>query len=724
MRLNEFFHGKEFSNESLLHKPSNFTPPTERDEHLDRYCDFLYSLSSNLEGLPVQPKRDNLTSYERAALKELTELRDAHRIVVMPADKGGAVVVLEADHYKRMVEAIFKDPDYFEACDDNQMKTIIGKIKSFCKKYDSCLTKDEISCLTNFECKEANFYGLPKIHKSAVIKNAVQLQKSEVVTVISPPDLTIRPIIGGPVSPTSNLSKLVDRLLKPFMIALPSFVKDSIDLLQQADQWESLENEEYTLLAMDISGMYMNISEELGIKAIRFFAQKHPHLLHPRFSVEFVVEAVLLVLRNNISYFDGEYRRQNHGCAMGSHKSPPYASLAVGYIENVAYDNLLVTKGSDYANYVKLMLRRFLDDIFIKWRKSLGDPQELFSLLNNIEEKVNFTMEIGPKLPFLDVHFELRPNGTLKTDIFYKQTDTHNYVQFGSFHPRKTLTNIPYSLARRICVIVSDEEVKNQRLEELKHFLLRKKYPEGVIRAGISRARELNRRAILQPSVDNNSAQEQTENIPFVFTNNCANPDVLNLVRNGLDILAPSDRMKNVMQNKKIVAARRQPRNLKSLLFRPRFDRSIQPSRGSVKPCKKDSNRGRLRGRPCKCCDSMQECTTLTFKGSNEPFQLRYHFTCDTRNVVYALTCQGCGDNYIGKTEREVRERCGEYRNAVERKRFTQGVHQHLAECGGGAIVMTPFFKIHDSHRDSQTILSYETLFIKRYKPRLNVLKL
>ena len=724
MRLNEFFHEKDFSNGSLLHKPSNFSPPLERDEHLDRYCDFLYSLSSNLEGLPVEHKRDNLTNYERAALKELIDLRDANRIVVMPADKGGAVVVLEADHYKRMVEDIFKDPNYFEACGDNQMKSTIGKIKSFCKQYESNLTKDEISCLTNFDCKEANFYGLPKIHKSTIIKNAVQVQKSEIVSVFSPQDLSIRPIIGGPVAPTSNLSKLVDKLLKPFMIALPSFVKDSIDLLRQAEQWESLENHEYTLLAMDISGMYMNISEELGIKAIRFFTRKYPHLLHPRFSVEFIVDAVLLVLRNNISFFDGEYRRQNHGCAMGSHKSPPYASLAVGYIENVAYDNLLVTKGTEYADYVKLMLRRFLDDIFIKWRKSLGDPHELFDLLNNIDEKIKFTMETGPKIPFLDVHFELRPNGTLKTDIFYKQTDTHNYVQFGSFHPRKTLTNIPYSLARRICVIVSDEEVKNRRLEELKHFLIRKKYPEGVIESGISRARRLDRRAILHSTTISQGAQGQTENIPFVFTNNCANPDVLNLVRNGLDILTPSERMKNVMRNKKIVAARRQPRNLKSLLFKPRFDTNVQPTVGSVKPCRNDKTRGKLRGRPCKCCDSLRECTTFVFKRATEPFQLRYHFTCDSRNVIYALTCQGCGENYIGKTEREVRDRCGDYRNAIENRRFSQGVHKHLAECGGGTVVMTPFFKVHDSHRDSQTILSYETLFIKRYQPRLNVLKL
>ena len=178
------------------------------------------------------------------------------------------------------------------------------------------------------------------------------------------------------------------------------------------------------------------------------------------------------------------------------------------------------------------------------------------------------------------------------------------------------------------------------------------------------------------------------------------------------------------MKDKSIVAARRQPHNLKSLLFKPRFDTRTDRAKGSVLPCKKDPNRGITRGRPCKCCDYLQECTSITFKGATTPFEIRHNFTCDTRNVIYAVTCSGCGDNYIGKTEREVRERCGEYRIAIENKKFTQGVHEHVSTCGNGNFIFTPFFKIHDNSRDSQTILSYETLFIKRYQPRLNVLKL
>ena len=89
-------------------------------------------------------------------------------------------------------------------------------------------------------------------------------------------------------------------------------------------------------------------------------------------------------------------------------------------------------------------LCRFLDDVFIKWKKSLGDPMDLLSALNNVDSKITFTMETGNSVPFLDIRFLLKEDGSLETDIYYKETDTHNFVPFNSFHPHKTLTNIPY----------------------------------------------------------------------------------------------------------------------------------------------------------------------------------------------------------------------------------------------------------------------------------------
>ena len=351
------------------------------------------------------------------------------------------------------------------------------------------------------------------------------------------------------------------------------------------------------------------------------------------------------------------------------------------------------------------MLKRFLDGMFSKWK---------------LDPTIHFSMESGPSVPFLDVRFTIMDDKSLDTDIYYKETDSHNYVPFFSYHPHKTLSNIPFTLARRICTIVSDKDKRDIRLDETRARLKRKHYPDGLISNGIDRACAIDRSVLLNPS-----SQTQRQTIPFVFTNNSSNPQVLDIIRSSSHMLVPSERMKRVMENKKIVAARRQPPSLKGHLFQPRFETTPQNSRGSVTPCRKVPGRKPTRGQPCRCCDVLNECTSFKFFGSSDEFELRFHFTCDTMNVVYALTCSGCGHNYIGQTERAVRDRCGDYRRAVSDPKFhTQGVHKHIAQCGNGNFIMTPFFKLKSTSHGHNLILTYESHFIKRYKPSLNESKL
>ena len=210
----------------------------------------------------------------------------------------------------------------------------------------------------------------------------------------------------------------------------------------------------------------------------------------------------------------------------------------------------------------------------------------------------------------------------------------------------------------------------------------------------------------------------------MVFTNNTANPQVFNTIRDSVSMLAPSQRMRDVLKDKKIVAARRQPPNIKSMLFRPRFDTTIRSSQGSVLQCRNDPLRKKTCGQPCKCCDALIECETITFKGQSEPFALKWQFSCDTMGVIYALTCEGCGENYIGQTERSVRDRCGDYRRAITTCSYTQGVQKHLAECGKGLLQMTPFYKVRTFGRGHAMILQHEEFFIKKFSPRLNSLQL
>ena len=56
-----------------------------------------------------------------------------------------------------------------------------------------------------------------------------------------------------------------------------------------------------------------------------------------------------------------------------------------------------------------------------------------------------------------------------------------NYLPYNSANPDHTKNNIPYNLAKRIIVFVSNPEKVISRLDELRQFLQECKYSEHVI---------------------------------------------------------------------------------------------------------------------------------------------------------------------------------------------------------------------------------------------------
>ena len=91
-------------------------------------------------------------------------------------------------------------------------------ITKIIEKYKDNLTEKEKEYLTSFSCNTSNFYGLPKIHKSKLIQDAIKEQQKECVHIIEQSDLKLRPIVAGPICPTRPLSNLSDILLKPFLL--------------------------------------------------------------------------------------------------------------------------------------------------------------------------------------------------------------------------------------------------------------------------------------------------------------------------------------------------------------------------------------------------------------------------------------------------------------------------------------------------------------------------
>ena len=83
-------------------------------------------------------------------------------------------------------------------------------------KYKGNLTKNERKAITKFDYKTTNIYGLPKIHKSKIVKEAIKNSDSTYLHLRDPVDLDFRLIFGGPNNPCSVLADMVNTLLEPF----------------------------------------------------------------------------------------------------------------------------------------------------------------------------------------------------------------------------------------------------------------------------------------------------------------------------------------------------------------------------------------------------------------------------------------------------------------------------------------------------------------------------
>ena len=320
--------------------------------------------------------------------------------------------------------------------------------------------------------------------------------------------------------------------------------------------------EETILTSFDVQSLYTNIPHELGLQAIRYWLEKKPELVDNRFNADFIIESIKIVLEENTFVFDENIYRQIKGTAMGTKVAPSYANLVMGFLEQQMYDKIAEIFDEDFRDYIINNWKRYLDDCVIFWSRSKDDLKKFHELLNTLHPSIKFTMETSDtELPFLDIL--IKKSGTrIITDIYYKKTDTHQYLNFHSCHPSHTKRNIPYCMARRVCAIVPQHDIRNIRLNELRKFLIEQNYPTKLIDDGTRKAQQLTMEELRTPK----NKQTDDKNIPFVCTNDPKLPNVFQFIRSNLPLLHQSTRMKELVPAKSLIYGRRQPKNLKKTL--------------------------------------------------------------------------------------------------------------------------------------------------------------
>ncbi|CAG2206353.1 unnamed protein product [Mytilus edulis] len=330
LRINYIFcedneENEEEENKPLVRNKSDWIPKPTKDKDLEETIKTLKtnSLTSN------KNVKDNLTREEKTALQNL---KSDKSIIIKEADKGNAVVIMDREYYRDNILNMLQDEMSYEVTD----KKLDRQTKSY-------------------------FYGLPKIHKSEEISNAISEQNSEYIELLTPNDLKFRPIVGGPNSVTQNLSHFIDIVLKPLCREVPSFIRDDLEFLNHLPKTVNPNSE---LITFDIVSLYTNIPHDLGITAVKYWLENTENVIENRLTKEFILASLKLILERNIFYFNGTFYHQKKATAMGTKMAPSYATLVLGYLEQLLYE-----KNESYGNEFAISLRqnwkRFLDVSFL-----------------------------------------------------------------------------------------------------------------------------------------------------------------------------------------------------------------------------------------------------------------------------------------------------------------------------------------------------------------------
>ena len=379
----------------------------------------------------------------------------------------------------------------------------------------------------------------------------------------------------------------------------------------------------------------------------------------------------------------------------------------MGYLEVLLYKQIQTVLGNDIHDYFVLNWKRFLDDCFIMWNKSFGDFTIVATILNNLDPNLKFTFECSDsKVSFLNLLI-YKSHDKIMSDVYYKDTDTHDYLPFTSCHPRHTTTNIPGNLARMICTIVDDPDRRAQRLQELFTWLSNSGYPPGLIDEQIYKILSLDSTTLRQSVV-----KEDRKTIVFVQTHNPKNPHVFWYLRQKFDSLISSRKFSDIFKDYVIIKGERQPKNVGRILQKSNICPDILPS-GSYK-CSKTS---------CGTCPYLLETNQVNFNIDEgvTHFKLYRHFSCYSTNVIYKITCKGCLTYYIGQTV-YLRNRVTKHKCDIKNPDYRiQKVHKHIFQCTNDFEVpftIVPFYHVKQGTLIAR--LTVEDYFRRKFDPFLN----
>ncbi|CAJ0928468.1 unnamed protein product [Ranitomeya imitator] len=574
----------------------------------------------------------NMTRAEKLAINSL---RSNKKLIIKPAEKGGAVVVMDKQYYIREIRSQLSDCDVYLPISHDPTFKFTKEIQALSHQFCTLGVIDhklgEFLVNTHPICPV--LYILPKIHKNLT----------------SPPG---RPIVASTGSLLSPLAIVLEKILSPLMVHIPSFLRDTSHFLTYIRDLERVPTDCY-LVSLDVNSLYTNIDNEKGILAVVNFLN-HNTQFHCELKV-FCRTLLTFILTKNFFLFEDEFFLQRNGTAMGSNVAPPYANIFMADFEsNFVYTHPL------FQQYC-LLWKRFIDDIFLVWCGDIESLMSFYQYINQCVTKLTFTIHYDQKsISFLDTQIIVNEDGSLASDLYVKPTDKNSLLLFSSCHPHHIKKALPLSQFQRINRIVSESSQRTLRLKDMALKFQNRGYPDTLLKH--SSEFSISRRV-----------RDDTRRMAFVSTHHpfmrlfhriihkhwpllgLSYPDIPEFLSPPLMCHKKPPNLRNLLVSADVGSSRREMRQI-----------SLSVTRKGTYPCLH-----------CLQCSNISKGDTFTHPRSGKRFPIRNYYNCDSTYVIYLIKCP-CGLGYVGETTQHIRDRISQHKSTIRCKRIMLPIPAHF----------------------------------------------
>ncbi|CAJ0934575.1 unnamed protein product [Ranitomeya imitator] len=220
-----------------LRIPSSFQPP--RTYHpVETFIEFV---KKDIKVVLETIESGNLCIKHNLSIEEfrsLQSLKARKELIIKPADKGGAIVVLDRTYYMDEIRSQLRDTNTYLPISSNPSFDIAREIRDLTSHYFQLGIIDQklVEFLNNQYPVIPVFYTLPKVHKNLA----------------RPPG---RPIVASTNSLLSPLAITMDKILSPLVPLIQSYLKDTTHFLTSLRDVGVLPKG-CTLVTMDVKAIF------------------------------------------------------------------------------------------------------------------------------------------------------------------------------------------------------------------------------------------------------------------------------------------------------------------------------------------------------------------------------------------------------------------------------------------------------------------------------------